>query len=84
MDMMTIWKTVIKSKLDNCSQLWSPSDQSLIQKLDSSVSSLEKMERSPEQDSIPDSKLIYTTLHYLQDFQELSATLKSSTCNYLT
>ena len=62
MDMMTIWKTVIKSKLDNCSQLWSPSDQSLIQKLDSSVSSLEKMERSPEQDSIPDSKLIYTTL----------------------
>ena len=33
--MMTIWKTLIQSKLDYCSQLWSPSDQSSIQKLES-------------------------------------------------
>ena len=33
--MLTIWKTLIQSKLDYCSQLWSPSDQSTINKLES-------------------------------------------------
>ena len=28
--MLTIWKTTIQSKLDYCSQLWSPNDQGLI------------------------------------------------------
>ena len=35
MVMMTIFKTLIQSKLDYCSQLWSPSDQSSIQRLES-------------------------------------------------
>ena len=33
--MMTIWKTLIQSKLDYCSQLWSPADQAAISKLES-------------------------------------------------
>ena len=33
--MITIWKTLIQSKLDYCSQLWSPSDQSSICDLES-------------------------------------------------
>ena len=33
--MMTIWKSLIQSKLDYCSQLWSPADQSNISKLES-------------------------------------------------
>ena len=28
--MMTIWKSLVQSKLDYCSQLWSPSDQASI------------------------------------------------------
>ena len=32
--MMTIWKSLIQSKLDYCSQLWSPSDQFSISKLE--------------------------------------------------
>ena len=32
--MMTIWKSLIQSKLDYCSQLWSPSDQGSISKLE--------------------------------------------------
>ena len=33
--MMTIWRSLIQTKLDYCSQLWSPSDQSSISKLES-------------------------------------------------
>ena len=33
--MMTIWKSLIQSKLDYCSQLWSPSEQGSISKLES-------------------------------------------------
>ena len=33
--MMTIWKSLIQSKLDYCSQLWSPVDQLSISKLES-------------------------------------------------
>jgi ribonuclease P/MRP protein subunit RPP40 len=33
--MLTIWKSLIQSKLDYCSQLWSPCDQSSISKLES-------------------------------------------------
>ena len=33
--MLTIWKSLIQSKLDYCSQLWSPSDQASIGKLES-------------------------------------------------
>ena len=33
--MMTIWKSLIQCKLDYCSQLWSPSDQASITKLES-------------------------------------------------
>ena len=33
--MMTIWKSLIQSKLDYCSQLWSPTDQAAISKLES-------------------------------------------------
>ena len=35
MVMMTIWKSLIQSKVDYCSQLWSPTDQSSISKLES-------------------------------------------------
>ena len=37
--MITIWKTLIQSKLDYCSQLWSPSDQA-------SITSLEAVQRN--------------------------------------
>ena len=33
--MLTIWKSLVQSKLDYCSQLWSPSDQASIGKLES-------------------------------------------------
>ena len=33
--MLTIWKALIQCKLDYCSQLWSPSDQTNISKLES-------------------------------------------------
>ena len=33
--MMKIWKSLIQSKLDYCSQLWSPADQTNISKLES-------------------------------------------------
>ena len=33
--MMTIWKTLIQSKMDYCSQLWCPTDQLAIGKLES-------------------------------------------------
>ena len=33
--MLTIWKSLAQSKLDYCSQLWSPSDQGSIGKLES-------------------------------------------------
>ena len=33
--MLTIWKSIIQSKLDYCSQLWSPSDQTSINTLES-------------------------------------------------
>ena len=33
--MMTIWRCLVQSKLDYCSQLWSPSDQANIAKLES-------------------------------------------------
>ena len=33
--MMTIWKSVIQSKMDYCSQLWSPNDQGSIGRLES-------------------------------------------------
>ena len=33
--MLTIWKTTIQSKLDYCSQLWSPNDQGSISRLES-------------------------------------------------
>ena len=33
--MLTIWKSLVQSKLDYCSQLWSPSDQSSISQLES-------------------------------------------------
>ena len=36
---MTIWKSLIQTKLDYCSQLWSPSDQA-------SIASLEKVQRN--------------------------------------
>jgi hypothetical protein len=32
--MMTIWKSLVQTKLDYCSQLWSPSDQASISKLE--------------------------------------------------
>ena len=32
--MMTIWRTLIQTKLDYCSQLWSPSDQASILKIE--------------------------------------------------
>ena len=32
--MMTIWRSLVQSKLDYCSQIWSPSDQSSITKLE--------------------------------------------------
>ena len=32
--MLTAWKSLIQSKLDYCSQLWSPSDQANISKLE--------------------------------------------------
>ena len=32
--MLTIWKSIIQSKLDYCSQLWSPSDQTNISKIE--------------------------------------------------
>ena len=35
MVMMTIWKSLIQSKVDYCSQLWSPTGQSSISKLES-------------------------------------------------
>ena len=34
MVMMTIWKTLIQSKLDYCSQLWCPTDQTTIKLLE--------------------------------------------------
>ena len=37
--MLTAWKSLIQSKLDYCSQLWSPSDQA-------SISSLEGVART--------------------------------------
>ena len=33
--MMTIWKCIIQPKVDYCSQLWSPSDQASIARLES-------------------------------------------------
>ena len=33
--MMTIWKSLVQSKLDYCSQLWSPSDQGSIARIES-------------------------------------------------
>ena len=33
--MLTLWKTLIQSKLDYCFQLWSPNDQGSISKLES-------------------------------------------------
>ena len=33
--MITLWKTIVQPKLDYCSQLWSPSDQGSIAKLES-------------------------------------------------
>ena len=33
--MMTIWRSLVQSKLDYCSQIWSPSDQSTINKSES-------------------------------------------------
>ena len=33
--MMTIWKSLVQSKLDYCSQLWSPTDQASILRLES-------------------------------------------------
>ena len=33
--MMTIWMSLVQSKLDYCSQLWSPADQSSINELES-------------------------------------------------
>ena len=33
--MLTIWKTLVQSKLDYCSQLWSPSDQASIASIES-------------------------------------------------
>ena len=33
--MLTIWKSIIQSKLDYCSQLWSPGDQASISSLES-------------------------------------------------
>ena len=33
--MLTIWKSLVQSKLDYCSQLWSPSDQGSIARLES-------------------------------------------------
>ena len=33
--MLTVWKTLIQTKLDYCSQLWSPSNQAAISKLES-------------------------------------------------
>ena len=35
--MLTIWKTTIQSKLDYCSQLWSPNDQGSISRLESVI-----------------------------------------------
>ena len=35
MIMMTLWKTLVQSKLDYCSQLWSPTDQASISRLES-------------------------------------------------
>ena len=35
MVMMMIWKSLLQSKLDYCSQLWSPSDRAAISKLES-------------------------------------------------
>ena len=35
--MLTIWKSLVQSKLDYCSQLWSPSDQTSIAKLESTA-----------------------------------------------
>ena len=32
--MITLWKSLIQSRLDYCSQLWSPSDQASISKLE--------------------------------------------------
>ena len=32
--MLTLWKSIIQSKLDYCSQLWSPSDQTSIKRLE--------------------------------------------------
>ena len=32
--MLTLWKTIIQSKIDYCSQLWSPNDQAAISKLE--------------------------------------------------
>ena len=32
---MTIWKSIIQSKMDYCSQLWSPNDQGSISRLES-------------------------------------------------
>ena len=32
--MLTLWKSLIQSKIDYCSQLWSPSDQAAISKLE--------------------------------------------------
>ena len=32
--MLTLWKSLIQSKLDYCSQLWSPNDQASISKLE--------------------------------------------------
>ena len=32
--MMTLWKSMIQSRLDYCSQLWSPQDQTSITKLE--------------------------------------------------
>ena len=32
--MLTLWKTLVQSKIDYCSQLWSPNDQAAISKLE--------------------------------------------------
>ena len=49
--MLTLWKTLIQSKLDYCSQLWSPSDQASITKLEglaraftAKISGMEKLD----------------------------------------
>ena len=52
--MLTAWKSLIQSKLDYCSQLWSPSDQASISSLEGEASLSKDVLPREEKGEIPD------------------------------